>query len=93
MKLLALIAEMQEKTRVLRPVSEKLSPETTGGVINATMFWWLNPLLVSGFRKELALSDLFSVDELLSSERLEIRLQHAWNECKARQSLLLLKLC
>ena len=83
MKLLALVVEMQEKGRILRPTSEKVSPETTGGVVNATMFWWLNPLLVSGFRKELSLSDLFSVDEILSSERLEIRLQRSWDECMA----------
>ena len=52
----------------------------TSGIINRSFFWWLNPLLLTGFFKNLAVNDLFTLDEQLVSENLQDSLQSGWHE-------------
>ncbi|KAI9826794.1 MAG: hypothetical protein M1819_007265 [Sarea resinae] len=56
-----------KKRRILRVEFSDSPSEVTSSVYNRILFWWLNPLLLEGSRKDLALNDLFSLDEALSS--------------------------
>ena len=81
-KILLLISEMKEKSRILRSDEKVYPPESLSGLINASMFWWLNPLLNNGSRNQLALNDLSTVDEEMLAANLESRLESAWSSGK-----------
>ena len=80
-KSIILILEGQGK-RYLTVVSHELPPESTSGIYNRTLFWWLNPLILRGFRSVLLLKDLYSTDESLVSERLDASISREWSKCK-----------
>lgn len=48
----------------------KRSPDALASVFNLGVFWWLNDLLVRGFRATLNLDTLYETDEALRSEGL-----------------------
>ncbi len=77
-KLLVLILEAQSKHPYLKPAYQALSPEVTAGIINRTLFWWINSLFQIGYRKLLTYQDLPVLDEKLSSEPLRLKLQYKW---------------
>ncbi|PYH48029.1 putative multidrug resistance protein [Aspergillus saccharolyticus JOP 1030-1] len=56
----------------------KYSPETTSGIINRSFFWWLSPLFLRGYRRNLSLQDLDRVDQKLSARPLHDRMQTTW---------------
>ncbi|KAG9248121.1 P-loop containing nucleoside triphosphate hydrolase protein [Calycina marina] len=78
MKVLLLLSEMKEKRSVLRSGGDYYPPESLSGLINASLFWWLNPLLHKGSSNELGLDDLYPVDDDMLAASLESRLEHAW---------------
>ena len=80
-KLLLLLLEIQSKRKYLRFPYRDYSPEATSGVVNRSFFWWLNPLIVSGFKKILTLDDLSASDPELRSEALQKRLERSWDKC------------
>jgi ATP-binding cassette, subfamily C (CFTR/MRP), member 1 len=80
-KLVLLLLETRNKRSYLRNPYRNYSPEATSGLINRGLFWWLNPLITSGFRKILSLDDLYVVDPELLSEPLQKRMVDAWNKC------------
>ncbi|GFF54141.1 metal resistance protein YCF1 [Aspergillus udagawae] len=45
-----------------------LPSETTGNVFNRNFFWWLNPLLVHGFKEVLEVEKLTTIDERVTNE-------------------------
>ena len=79
-KFFILVLETVEKRSILRPGYCQYPPEATSGIINRSFFWWLNPLLLTGFFKNLAVNDLFTLDEQLVSENLQDSLQSGWHE-------------
>ncbi|KAF4829664.1 ABC transporter FUM19 [Colletotrichum tropicale] len=48
------------------------SPEETTGLYGLATFFWLNPLFLSGYKKVLAIPDLFALDKHMSSEVLQL---------------------
>ena len=80
-KLFLLFLEIQSKRRYLRSPYRSYSPEATSGVVDRSVFWWLNPLIVSGFKKVLTLDDLNTTDPKLSSEHLKERIEISWQSC------------
>lgn len=52
------------------------------GIIGRTMFWWLNPLFLLGYSKNLTMDDLFIIDEGLKGKVLYNRLQTSWKAGK-----------
>lgn len=81
-KLVMLVLEAVEKRRILLATYHDLSPEITSGVFGRGLFWWLNSLLVNGFKKILSVNDLFPINEKLASDRLCEDLQARWNKCE-----------
>lgn len=77
-KLLVLISEATEKTRILFTPYIDRSPEATSGLYSRGLFWWLNPLFRLGFRNVVNENDLFAADGDLLSKSLEIRFSRHW---------------
>ena len=81
-KLIITILESVEKNHCLQRTYEKIPRETTSGVFNRNVFWWLYPLLGSGFSKNIELENLPLIDDRLNSPELQNALQIKWNSCK-----------
>ncbi|KAK1635152.1 P-loop containing nucleoside triphosphate hydrolase protein [Colletotrichum phormii] len=82
------ILEAQEKTRYLVSSSSSTaggggrsySPEETSGIYSRGLFWWLTPLLLTGFRRLLKSLDLFVLDGCMSAAVLNERFWLHWNK-------------
>jgi len=79
LKLVVLLLESQSKTKLLLSSDGARSPEETANVFSRRLFWWLNALFRRGYRKALAMSDLFVIDQSMSGRGLGMRLQSVWN--------------
>ncbi|KAI2895843.1 hypothetical protein CBS63078_8455 [Aspergillus niger] len=86
LKLLLLALETRNKRSYLKEPLRAIPPESTSGVIARTVFWWLNRLFVSGFRKLLTLEDLFPTDKDLSSGGLRQKIGKAWKKYQSSQT-------
>lgn len=78
LKTVFLLLEILEKRRYLKPGFRDLPPESTSGVINRSVMWWINDLLWRGFHSLLTLQDLYSLDEDLNSAELGDKVQSTW---------------
>lgn len=74
-----LYLEAFEKKSFLKEPYNKYPPEALGSVINRSMFWWINKLILKGQKSILSLGDLFDTDKALSSFVLEDRLRASWD--------------
>jgi ATP-binding cassette, subfamily C (CFTR/MRP), member 1 len=81
-KLIITILESVEKNHCLQRSYKEIPRETTSGVFNRNVFWWLNPLLGAGFSKTMALESLPAIDERLNPPEAQKTLQIKWNSCK-----------
>ena len=81
-KTVLLLLEAKTKRGCLRAPFNKFSPEATSGIFSHSFFWWLNPVLLKGFRTVLTLDDLFTTDQALLSEFLQCDMQTSWDRCK-----------
>lgn len=77
-KLLALVIETREKTRILLPEYSESSSELRSNIFSRAFFHWLNPLLLIGFQSVISSPDLTPIYEKLSSEALSARVQSNW---------------
>ncbi|THV54559.1 hypothetical protein BGAL_0024g00240 [Botrytis galanthina] len=77
-KAVLLCLEAFEKRSFLKDPYNRYPPEALAGVINTSLFWWLNTLIQNGHRNLLRLGDLFDTDKALSSSSLETKMQFAW---------------
>ena len=89
LKFILFCAEAVEKRRILRREYQKQSPETTSGIVSKLVFWWLNPLLRTGYSRSLSLEDLPPLDKHLTTEYLRSKLHSAWLDVNRKRSLLL----
>jgi hypothetical protein len=58
-KLLILTVEAWEKRSILLFRYQNLSPEMTSGILSGSVFWWLTPLMKTGFRRSLTDQDMY----------------------------------
>ncbi|KAH8887988.1 putative multidrug resistance protein MDR [Thozetella sp. PMI_491] len=58
--------------------SGDIAREATSGLINRTVFWWLNRLFLKGFRGMLRAGDLGNIDSKFESGLLLSILEHKW---------------
>ena len=49
-------------------VHQQKNPRETANWVSVALFWWLNPLLALGFRKDLELEDLYKAKHEDESE-------------------------
>ena len=81
-KLTLLVFEARSKRAYLQHPYKSFPPEATSGIFSRSLFWWLNPLFVGGWRKILGLEDLYRIDEELMAEGLLEKLEVAWEKCR-----------
>ncbi|KAH6661517.1 hypothetical protein B0J14DRAFT_496953 [Halenospora varia] len=79
LKVIILFLEVTEKRRFLRVEDRKLSPEETSGILNQSLFVWLNQLIVTGFKKVLLMDDLYPLNQELSTSHLKVKFRKDWN--------------
>ncbi len=76
-KALIIVLESQSKSRwIVRWDIKEHSPEETTGLYGLGAYFWLNRLLIAGYRKVLRICDLFPLDQGMASETLHTRLAH-----------------
>lgn len=80
-KLALLVLESKSKRKSLRPPYNNFSPEATSGIFNRSFFWWINPILATGFRTLITLDDLFATDSSLESDVLLEEMKISWSQC------------
>lgn len=78
-KCIMLVLEAVEKRSMLP--GQSFSREGSGGLLSRLSFWWLNPFMLTGFRKVLTVDDLPDIHEKLDSERLANIVQSTWQNC------------
>lgn len=81
-RLVLLVLESTNKRRYLKAPYCNYSPEATCGIFNRSVFFWINPLLAVGFRKLIALDDLYETDPSLKSAISLDEMQGSWSKCK-----------
>jgi ATP-binding cassette subfamily C (CFTR/MRP) protein 1 len=86
-----LILEAKEKRNILMPQWKGVSPEATGGVINRGLFWWLNDLMIKGWKGILKVDALYSTDSALDSTELLAMLDATWSRAKQHERHALIK--
>lgn len=75
-KITILLLEAQGKQRWIP--DGQLSPEETSGIFSLSFFYWLNSLVVGGYRKILSTADLYVLDDSLTAEAHERPFQQIW---------------
>lgn len=73
-KALILLLESKRKTAWLHWDSEKHSPEESSGFFDLGLFTWLTQLSMAGFSSVLSMNNLYSLDDNLSSEKMDNQL-------------------
>ncbi|EGX90496.1 multidrug resistance protein, putative [Cordyceps militaris CM01] len=84
LRALVLAIEAQQKDVYVTSAYEKASPECRSGILNRSVYWWINGLFFQGFRSDLSLQGLYNLDESLSSKALTSDLQRRWNGDETR---------
>lgn len=78
-KAVILILEAWEKTPYLAISGEDWSPEETSGIFNRSVFYWLNRILLLGYRKVISPEDLYPLDKQIDSSRLHAHFEKYWS--------------
>ncbi|RYP45042.1 hypothetical protein DL768_008557 [Monosporascus sp. mg162] len=79
-KLLLLLIESKEETRILLPEYSETSSELRSSLFSRAFFTWLLPVLSAGFKGVISSEDLPAVNENLSSEALTARVESKWKK-------------
>ncbi|RPA78129.1 putative ABC multidrug transporter [Ascobolus immersus RN42] len=86
LKAFILVLECMHKRTVLREPYKAYPPEATSGIINRSVFWWLNQLFRRGFGNLLFIEDLFVLDKHLKSDYLQNLAQNAWDKVPSKNT-------
>lgn len=78
LKVIMLVLEAKEKA-VYTSEEGMRNPEATSGLYSRGLCWWLNPLLLDGFRRLLKPHDLYTLDEDMSAGALNEKFWAVWN--------------
>lgn len=78
-KLTILILENIPKTLLPTSVDKGISPEELSGIFGLSLFTWILPIMKLGFRKTLAIDDLYVIDGEMASEYLRHKTQREWD--------------
>lgn len=82
MKGIILLLESKAKREYFSSSDKQRSLEETSGLYRQGFFWWLNTIIIYGFRHILKPDDLFEVNENMSAEVLDSKSWKAWNKCE-----------
>nr|APD26530.1 ATP-binding cassette transporter subfamily C member 1 X7 protein [Brachionus koreanus] len=75
-----IVSTLSEKVlyRVVISVS-KNTPEQNSSLLSKLTFWWINPLINTGFKRDFTREDLFEIDDKELSEAATSKLENIWN--------------
>ena len=76
------LLEIVEKRRLLKPKWQSISAENTSSVYSRSLFVWLNPLFVKGFKADLTQKDLLPIESAIVSASEPTSLKEKWNQSK-----------
>ncbi|GAM84988.1 hypothetical protein ANO11243_029910 [Dothideomycetidae sp. 11243] len=93
LRLLFALLESRPKTRALQRQYLRESPEARTSLINRLFFWWVNPLLWTGFKRILDPGHLFNLDRHISSSHLFHVSAQRLNDTDLSKSYAVLLLC
>lgn len=79
LKLLLTAMESQGKGDILAKPWNDYPPEQLAGIISRAFFWWISPVLVTGYSMILTGDALPRLDQELSSEKLRRRALQTWD--------------
>lgn len=80
LKGIILILEATEKRALLKPAYRNSGPEATSGVLNRSLFLWLNGLFWKGFKSLLSVDTLVALDnEITLASEPSQQLVERWN--------------
>lgn len=85
-KFLVAIMEATEKKKILLARYQNTSPEATSGIYSRAFFWWLHPVMSTGFRRIIKDEDLFTIEEDMSSRVLGLHAQNLWSKVNKSNS-------
>lgn len=77
--LIKLLLESIEQRPSLTDQATKWPRETIANVFNRSMFWWLNPLLIQGFKDVLDADQLLSIDARVNDAEGGDRFMQKWD--------------
>lgn len=80
--------EVQGKQTILQSAWQRMCPESTSGILNRSVFWWLNDLMREGFLKTLSVETLYEPDKKLESRRLLHNLEKSWGKTEKDKATL-----
>ncbi|KAK3694050.1 ABC transporter type 1, transmembrane domain-containing protein [Podospora appendiculata] len=78
LKAVLLGVECLSKQPVLLDSWRSSTPEETSGILGRAFVWWINSVLVAGYRKVLVNERLPAIDSKLSSGTLRAKILHTW---------------
>lgn len=78
-KFVLLFLESQNKRRYLLASYRQLPPESTSGILNRSVLWWVNELFRRGYQSLIKFDSLWVLDEELTSEGLSHKIHRAWD--------------
>lgn len=84
LKAIILILEAKEKGKYVNNNDTPHTPEETSGLYSQGLFWWLNSIIMRGFRHILKPDDLYEIDEDMSSDFLNSTFWNTWTACEFR---------
>lgn len=84
-KAVILLLELRDKSTYLSMVDQMRSPEELSGIVNRSIFYWLNRLIMRGARKVLLADDLYPLCEDISTDHLSARFRPAWEKVKQKR--------
>jgi len=87
-KIIIFTLESVNKRQSLKPEFSICSPEATSGFLNRTLFWWLNPLFLHGYKSLLFLHDLCNLDKHLTTSYLSQIFEASWTKAPKSSSQL-----
>jgi ATP-binding cassette subfamily C (CFTR/MRP) protein 1 len=81
-KLGLVVLELKEKRSWLTDPKSFPAPESTANFFNRLTFFWVNPLLLQGYRKPLNEDDLFEVQDQIVGEKNLLAFAERWEKCE-----------
>jgi ATP-binding cassette subfamily C (CFTR/MRP) protein 1 len=78
-KIAILFLEARSKGPWLLPPYRAYAPEALANIFDRTVLWWLGPLFLLAYRKNIRFEDLYAIDDSLLSESVEHRFMRYWS--------------
>ncbi|KAK3336055.1 ABC transporter type 1, transmembrane domain-containing protein [Cercophora scortea] len=93
LKVVLLCVECLSKEPILLDSWRGSTPEETSGILGRAVVWWINSVLLTGYKKVLVNERLPAIDSKLSSGTLRAKILHTWLQTNSPSLPLVLGKC